>query len=64
MRHPPHAQRRVDTHERDLLDLCKRNLASIKSEVAAGTQVDPAIILELEENLATLEKRSRRDARG
>jgi hypothetical protein len=47
--------REAQIHDRDLLDLCKRNLASIKKEAAAGAVVDPSILAEMETNIAMLE---------
>ncbi|HEV7700979.1 MAG TPA: hypothetical protein VGO43_12170 [Pyrinomonadaceae bacterium] len=37
------------------LDLVKKNLASIKAEVALGTNVDPSVVRQIEDGIAELE---------
>lgn len=41
-------KRRKSAHETVVVALLRRNLASLKSEVAHGTRVDPDIIAEME----------------
>ncbi|HEY2846427.1 MAG TPA: hypothetical protein VGI80_01335 [Pyrinomonadaceae bacterium] len=38
-------------HERAVVDLLRRNIASIKSEVKLGTKVDTALIAEMEADI-------------
>lgn len=46
---------RATTRERNLLEISKRHLDSIKKEIESGTPVAPGMVNELEHGIAELE---------
>lgn len=52
---PNPRRRSATTHERGLLDLSRRNLTSIKGEMAVGTEVDAEVVRALEQAILDLE---------
>jgi hypothetical protein len=48
-------RRSPNTQERGVLDLSRRNLSSIKREIAAGTSVDAEVVRKLEQAILDLE---------